>query len=574
VAKSWNRTETWLALIVLAVGLLPIALLGLYGYMSATATPLHPIAVEVPSVIRPAPAARWAAAVKGGRQAVRAALAEQNVPGLSVAVGVGGGIVWAEGFGWADLENRVPVTPETRFRIGTASTVLTSAAAGLLLENGRLKLEDEIQSYVPEFPRKEWRVTLHHLMAHLGGVRNDGGDEGPLFSRRCERPVEALRAFADRSLLFEPGTQFRYSSYGWILVSAAVEAAAGEPFLEFMQKRVFEPLRMDGTGPENIEVEIPDRATFYFPRFASDPRYGLHLMRRIDYSCYAGSSVFLSTPSDLVRFGLAIESGSLLQPSTVRLLQTPQRLASGEETGYGLGWDLETVSLAGEQARAAGHDGESLGGRVASLVTFPGRGIVVSVTSNISYTDTFAVASRLAQAFAEAAGRPAPVPPPVANRAARAVDEDHHSTLSDSRSSRPMRILEGTAYAEVPKLDERSCSTVSAFSTLNTSAEPRYDTRPKRKRFATPSASRFVAGSVRSVPAGARGTVSDGSTMPGMTGSPGVHGRPAQSSAVYRVPGVMSQSIGCTSSIRRKSLFGRPGTLVKLPVTCRLPGSG
>ena len=89
-----------------------------------------------------------------GRQFARAGLVEQNLPGLSVAVGVGGDIVWAEGFGWADMEKRVPVAPGMRFRIGHASKSLTSAAVGLLLEKGRLHLEDEIQTYVPEFPRK------------------------------------------------------------------------------------------------------------------------------------------------------------------------------------------------------------------------------------------------------------------------------------------------------------------------------------------------------------------------------------------------------------------------------------
>jgi hypothetical protein len=136
---------------------------------------------------------------------------------------------------------------------------------------------------------------------------------------------------------------------------------------------------------------IPNRATPYFPRFAADPRYGLHLMRPIDYSCYAGSGVFLSTPSDLVRFGMAINRGGLLQPATVQLLQTSQRLASEQETGYGLGWDIETVALAGRQTRSVGHDGTTLGGTVASLMTFPEQGIVVSVTSNISYGDTPAV---------------------------------------------------------------------------------------------------------------------------------------------------------------------------------------
>ena len=89
-------------------------------------------------------------------------------------------------------------------------------------------------------------MTLRQLMGHVAGVRNDGGDEGPL-SVRCERPVEGLQCFAKRPLLFEPGTRYRYSSYGWILVSAAVEAAADEPFLTFMRKQIFEPLGMDDT---------------------------------------------------------------------------------------------------------------------------------------------------------------------------------------------------------------------------------------------------------------------------------------------------------------------------------------
>ena len=401
------RAQTWLALIVGAVGLLFAAILGIWTFASATATPLHPNPQEVPSVTRAAPPPKWADAVEQGRQIVRAGLIEQNLPGLSVAVGVGSDIVWAEGFGWADLENRVAVTPEMRFRIGTASAALTSAAVGLLLEQGRLNLDDEIQTYVPAFPKKQWPVTLRQLMGHLAGVRNDGGDEGPLLSARCERPVEGLQPFAERSLLFEPGTQYRYSSYGWILVSAAVEAAAHEPFLTFMRKQIYAPLGMDDTRADAATEPIPDRATFYFPRFAADPRYGLHLMRQIDYSCYAGSSVFLSTPSDLVRFAMATNSGKLLQPATVQLLQTSQRLASGQETGYGLGWDLETAMMAGKETRLVGHDGESLGGMVASFMTFPDYGIVVSVMSNISYADTYALAVKIAQAFAERAKGPA-----------------------------------------------------------------------------------------------------------------------------------------------------------------------
>jgi serine beta-lactamase-like protein LACTB, mitochondrial len=403
---SKSRTQAWLALIVVAVGLLLAAILGLFAYMSATATPLHPNAQDVPSVTHSAPSGKWADAVEQGRQIVRTSIAERNLPGLSVAVGTGGDIVWAEGYGWADLENQVKVAPDTRFRIGTASKALTSAAVGLLLEKDRLKLDEKIQTYVPEFPEKQWPVTLRQLMGHVAGITNDAGDEEDL-TARCERPVEGLQRFAKSPLRFEPGTQYRYSNYGWILVSAAVEAAADEPFFRFMRRQIFEPLGMDDTRADVATEPIRDRADFYFPRFAGDPRYGPQPPRDVDYSCFAGSAAFLSTPSDLVRFLMAINSGKLLQPATVQLLQTPQRLASGQETGYGLGWDLETVALAGERTGLVGHDGELMGGMVASFMTFPKHGIVVSVTSNTSYADTFSLAVTIAQAFVEQGRSPA-----------------------------------------------------------------------------------------------------------------------------------------------------------------------
>ena len=283
---------------------------------------------------------------------------------------------------------------------------LTSTAVGLLLEQDRLKLDDEIQTYVPEFPDKPWPVTLRQLMGHMAGLRDDPGDEASLSP--CVGTVEGLKLFADHQLLFEPGTKYYPSSYSWILVSAAVEEAADDPFFRFMRTEVFEPLGMAATRPDSAAESIPNRATFYFPRFAGDTRYGPDPARNGDHSCYAGASAFLSTPSDLVRFGMAVSGGKLLQPATVKMLQTPQRLASGEETGYGLGWRLETVPLAGEPTRLAGHGTKSdfIGG-TAYLMTFPERGIVVAVTTNISFADTKAVALKIAEVFAEQGQSPA-----------------------------------------------------------------------------------------------------------------------------------------------------------------------
>jgi CubicO group peptidase (beta-lactamase class C family) len=348
----------------------------------------------------------WTGAVDQGRQIARASLVEQNLPGLAVAIGVGGEIVWAEGFGWADLENRVPVAPGLRFRIGHVSKVLTSAAVGLLVEQGRLRLDDEIQKYVPTFPRKQWPVTLRQLMGHMAGVRHYPGEEADIPSGHCERASEGLQSFANDPLLFEPETQSRYSTYGWVLVSAVVEAAANEPFFTFMRTQIFTPLGMTDTTPDSATDPIPDRATFYFPRFSGDNQFGQEVAKPVDYSCFAGAGAFLSTPVDLVRFGIALSSGKLLQPDTVRRLQTPQTLTSGKDSEFGLGWMLETIPLAGEPTRLASDASRSLLGGSTSFLTFPERGLVVAVTSNTSYAGTRSVALKLAEVFAAQAGRP------------------------------------------------------------------------------------------------------------------------------------------------------------------------
>ena len=432
-----KRLKTRAALIVLGVGLLAL-IAGLPIYLRAEA-PLHPLPASVPSVMRAAPSQQWSAAVDRAREIMRAGVASQNLPGLSVAVGVGGDLVWSEGFGWADIETRAPVTPETRFRIGTASTLLTSAAVGVLLETERLKLDEEIQTYVPEFPKTQWPVTLRQLMGHVAGVATESEDERPLSRQRCESPLEALPRVADGTLLFEPGTEYRFSKYGWIVVSAAVEAAAGQPFLTFMRQQVFQPLGMVNTDAESATEENPERvgepaedfpllsllrdvileplgiagarsgsatsgkpATFYLKGFGPDPvfRHGLHVKSPRNLSCYAGSMAFFSTPSDLVRFGLALNSGTLLQAATAQLLQTSLPLRSGQGTGHGLGWDLSTVTIAGAPTPAAGHDGGSGSGRTVVLMTLRERGIVVAVTSNISHADTSAIARKVAEAFA------------------------------------------------------------------------------------------------------------------------------------------------------------------------------
>jgi serine beta-lactamase-like protein LACTB len=384
-----------------------LAGLGIYTFVMTVSTKLHPNSRDVPSVALAAPSPTWAAAVDQGRQIARAGVAGQNLPGLSVAVGVGGEIVWAEGFGWADMEKRVPVAPGMRFRIGHTSKSLTSAAVGVLLEKGQLRLEEEIQTYVPEFPRKQWPVTLRQLMGHVAGVRHYETDEDSMPTAHCDRAVEGVTRFADHPLRFEPDTQYGYSTFGWVVVSAAAEAAAKEPLATFMMAQVFKPLGMTATTFESSTAPVADRVTFYQRMFTGDAGEGVVPATTVDYSCFAGAGAILSTPSDLVRFGFAINRGRLLQPDTVRKLQTPQLLTSGKETEYGLGWMVEEVPLAGEPTPMVHHASRSLKGGTTSFMTFPARGIVVAVTANIANAITRDIALGIAQTFAEPGPSPA-----------------------------------------------------------------------------------------------------------------------------------------------------------------------
>lgn len=390
-----TKKQGWLALAVVVVGILLTAALGTYTLMSINDKPLHPDLGKIPAVRDFDPAPRWANAAKQSRTIARQGLAQQNLPGLSVAVGVGGAIVWAEGFGWANLEDKTPVDPETQFRIGHVSVPLTSAAAGRLVEEGRLHLDADIQEYVPAFPVKKWPVTLRDLMGHVAGVIHYRDDEwGDKPSAHCGRASDGLQTFARDPLLFEPETRYHYSTYGWVLVSAAIEAAAGQPFFEFMRANVFKPLGMDRTGVDSAGP-APGRATSYFRG-----NFDNAITTGVDYSCFAGGGAFLSTPSDLVRFGMGVNG--LLQPETLRRLQSRQLLKSGKETDYGLGWMLDTVDLAGEQTRIAGHSSRTMEGASTSFWVIPDRGLVVAVASNMSFADMRSIALAIAQAFVSA----------------------------------------------------------------------------------------------------------------------------------------------------------------------------
>jgi len=155
-------------------------------------------------------------------------MATNSVPGISVAVVQDGALVWSQGFGMADLENFVPATSLTLFRLGSISKPITATAILQLSERGKLDLDVEVQKYCPVFPKKEWPITTRELLGHLGGIRHyhpDGKGDIPEDSAKHFRSMEeSLEIFAGDALVAKPGTKFHYSTYGYTISAASWKA--------------------------------------------------------------------------------------------------------------------------------------------------------------------------------------------------------------------------------------------------------------------------------------------------------------------------------------------------------------
>lgn len=303
-----------------------------------------------------------------------AALRERSLlPGLAVAVGEGDGIVLSEAWGVADLGTRAPATPLTRWRIGSVGKGLTAVGAVLLAERGRLDLDRPVAELLPSRELAAGRATARQLAGHLGGVRHYREGEG-ISHVHYDDVLDALELFAGDSLVAPPGTEYSYSTYGYTLLSAVMQRAAGEPFLDWMQRNVFEPLGMRHTGPDLANRVVPGRASFYQIRVVGE----LMPAPFTDNSYKWAGGGLLSTPEDLVRFGIGLLGGDLLGRDGVEALFTSQRTDAGEETGYGMGF---RPGFDGEGRRVVHHGGSSEGGR-AFLLLYPGEGVVVAMAAN------------------------------------------------------------------------------------------------------------------------------------------------------------------------------------------------
>jgi len=292
---------------------------------------------------------------------------------MSVAVAVDGKLVWAEGFGLADLEQCVPATPKTKFRIGSTSKPLTSAGAALLYEQKRLDLDAPIQRYVPSFPDKGYVITTRQLLGHLAGIRHYNAADGDKENLDTYHSViESLKRFKDDPLVAPPGTKWRYSTYGYVLASAAIEGASGQDFLSFMHDKLFLPLGMQDTVADENDKVISNRARWYY--LTSDGSYRNSPYADLSYKWAGGG--FLSTAEDLVRFGSALLKPGFLKQETLEMIFSPQKTASGEKTKYGLGWEIHDAGDRGT-ARRFEHSG-GVAGSSSFLIIYPDQKVVIA----------------------------------------------------------------------------------------------------------------------------------------------------------------------------------------------------
>lgn len=318
------------------------------------------------------------------RNHLRALMDKRRIPGLSIAVGHRGQLVWAEAFGVSDLASKTPLTPSSVFPLGSTSKALTSLALGKLVEEKKLDLDAPIRTYVPYFPEKEHRITPRLLAGHLSGLRDYDMKTEYYNTRNFPTVQEAVGVFKDDPLLFEPGTKHAYSAYNFVLLSAAIEGASGQDFLSFMSTRIFTPLGLTQTGPNRRPAEMPGLVTCYLAGFLGTPTPA----SPVSVSNKWAAGGFVSTPTEMVRLGNAVLQGQVVRPETFTQLITPQKLKNGEDSGarYGMGWrsGRKKLPLSGRELLAA-HHGGTAHGAMSFFVLFPEADLVVSINTNLHF---------------------------------------------------------------------------------------------------------------------------------------------------------------------------------------------
>jgi CubicO group peptidase (beta-lactamase class C family) len=335
---------------------------------------------------------------------------KSKIPGLSLAIAFGGRVVYEKGFGLADLENRVEVTTETRFRTASMAKPITATAVMQLAERGLLELDAPIQKYCPSFPEKPWPVTARLILGHLSGIRHYTKRGESAGTEHFFTIVDSLKLFEDDPLLHEPGMKYEYSTYGYSVLGCAVEGASKSTYPDYLRKNVFEPAGMRQTTIDEHYLILPNRARGYqlltkegwqsLPDAAKAIATPGEVYNAVlhDTSMKRPGGGLLSTATDLVRFASAVWQGKLLKRESVQAMWTRQRTRGGKETDYGLGWGIRMTE---GRVTGASHTGNQAGAS-GGLRLAVADGSAIAVMTNLEDVDIAAFFKELVEVLSPA----------------------------------------------------------------------------------------------------------------------------------------------------------------------------
>jgi CubicO group peptidase (beta-lactamase class C family) len=312
------------------------------------------------------------------------------VPGASVIVIQGGRVILRRAYGMADLERHVAATPETDYRLASVSKQFTAMAIMLLARDGKVRYDQPIREILPELPAAAQDVTVRHLLNHTSGLP-DYEDLIPDTQtvQVSDRDVLALLARKD-TLYFPPGSAYRYSNSGYVLLGLIVERVSGVSFPEFLRARIFARLGMTASVAHVEGVDtVPHRAYGYSPGSA-----GFTPTDQSVTSATLGDGGIYTNVDDLVRWDQALYGEGLVDAATLRLASTPPALPGGAATQYGFGWFIDTY----RNERRWRHTGETSGFRNA-IQRFPDRRFTVIVLTNRNGGEPAAIAERIVDAL-------------------------------------------------------------------------------------------------------------------------------------------------------------------------------
>ena len=270
---------------------------------------------------------------------VRATMSAEAIPGMTAGF-ARGAMQWVRGYGFADLENKVPATAISAYRYASVQKPMTAVAVLQLVERGKIDLDADIRDYVPYFPDKGHRITPRQLLGHIGGIP-DYASEADEHLTEHKNTREAIALFADRALIAEPGTRFKYTSYGYNLLGVAIETVSGKAYGDYMREHVWGPAGMTSTRMEDPAVIIPNRVRGY--RFVDGQ---VRNSEFVDVSSRFAAGASRGTVPDLLRFGTALSEGRLISPASMALMRTPMRTRDGRiagfprTDGYAMGWSV------------------------------------------------------------------------------------------------------------------------------------------------------------------------------------------------------------------------------------------